>query len=121
MLLPLRELISAEHVSVEQSSKPAICAKLSFTKWISKDVTLPSQTLKHPFSKIQMLTRKFAAKLSNRERHKKRSAGFGEITEYGRGVLHKAIKRWYALKDIDHCHACFAENNSRRLDWAQSK
>ncbi|GKT37583.1 class I adenylate cyclase, partial [Aduncisulcus paluster] len=40
---------------------------------------------------------------------------------YGRGVLHKAIKRWYALKDIDHCHACFAENNSRRLDWAQSK
>ena len=63
----------------------------------------------------------FAAKLSNRERHKKRSTGFGEINEYGRGVLHKVIKRWFALKDIEHCHACFAENNSRRLNWAESK
>ncbi|ACS78770.1 class I adenylate cyclase [Maridesulfovibrio salexigens] len=70
---------------------------------------------------LKAMQRTFAAKLSNRERHKKRSTGFGDINEYGRGVLHKAIKRWYALKDIEHCHACFAENNSRRLDWAQSK
>ncbi|TIH17409.1 adenylate cyclase [Marinifilum sp. JC120] len=70
---------------------------------------------------LQAQDRTFAARLTAREIQKKRSAGFGDISEYGRGILHKTIKRWFVLKDIERCHNYFAENNNRRLDWAESK
>ncbi|NDV21155.1 class I adenylate cyclase [Desulfovibrio sp. JC022] len=70
---------------------------------------------------LRAMGKTFAARLSAREKKKKRSAGFGDISEYGRGILHKAIKRWYVLKDIEHCHKCFADNNNRRLKWSESK
>ncbi|GEM_PF-3864340 len=60
-------------------------------------------------------------RLALRERLKKRNAGLGNMDQYERGVIYKAIKRWFALKDIDHSHARFAENNTRRLEWTCSK
>lgn len=70
---------------------------------------------------LKAMKRTFAARLAARERLKKRSAGFGNINEHSRKILHKAIKRWFALKDLERNYSCFAENNSRRLDWAKSK
>ncbi|NDV25433.1 class I adenylate cyclase [Desulfovibrio sp. JC010] len=70
---------------------------------------------------LKAMSRTFSARLTMRERLKKRSAGFGEIDEYGRGVLHKTIKRWFAFKDINRNYANFGSNNKRRLDWAAAK
>ena len=70
---------------------------------------------------LKAMERTFAAKLAEREKQKKRSAGFGDINEYGRGVLYKTIKRWFAFKDIERCHTLFARNNSRRINWTESK
>ncbi|WP_419780867.1 class I adenylate cyclase [Maridesulfovibrio sp.] len=70
---------------------------------------------------LKAMSRSFTSRLQKRENLKKRSAGFGKIDEYGRGVLYKAIKRWFVLKDIEHNQAQFTENNKRRLDWAAAK
>ena len=70
---------------------------------------------------LKSMHRYFAYRLKKRENLKKRSTGFGKIDEYSRGVLYKAIKRWFVFKDIERNQAQFTENNKRRLDWAAAK
>lgn len=70
---------------------------------------------------LRAMQNTLAKRLVLRERLKKSNSGLGSMDQYERGVIYKALKRWFALKDIDHSHARFAENNTRRLDWACSK
>ncbi|CCO22488.1 class I adenylate cyclase [Maridesulfovibrio hydrothermalis] len=70
---------------------------------------------------LNALQRTLAARLCQREQLKKRSNGMGNMGQYERGIIYKAIKRWFAQKDIDLSHARFAENNSRRLEWTAAK
>ncbi|WP_320007487.1 class I adenylate cyclase [Maridesulfovibrio sp.] len=70
---------------------------------------------------LKSMQRYLAHRLNKRENLKKRSIGFGKTDEYSRGVLYKAIKRWFVLKDIERNQTLFTDNNKRRLDWAASK
>ncbi|WP_319780977.1 class I adenylate cyclase [Maridesulfovibrio sp.] len=70
---------------------------------------------------LKAMVRTFASRLAEREQLRKRSTGFGNIDEYGKGVLHKTLKRWFVLKEIERNHANFSENNRRRLDWTAAK
>lgn len=65
--------------------------------------------------------RTIAQKLTLREAQKKQSRKTESMGRYEMGIIYKAIKRWFAMKDIDRNYSLFAENNSRRLDWAADK
>ncbi|WP_245577196.1 class I adenylate cyclase [Maridesulfovibrio zosterae] len=70
---------------------------------------------------LSAMQRTLVERLTMREQLKKRHSGFGNMGQYERGVIYKAVKRWFILKDIDRCYAKFSENNTRRLRWAASR
>ncbi|SMF01161.1 class I adenylate cyclase [Desulfovibrio gilichinskyi] len=61
------------------------------------------------------------ARLTERERLKKKPAGLSKFDEPSRELIYKAIKRWFAVKDIASNYEKFAENNERRASWAEEK
>ena len=67
------------------------------------------------------MQRTLVQRLTMREQLKKRHSGFGNMGQYERGVIYKAVKRWFILKDIDRSYTKFSENNTRRLRWAASR
>lgn len=70
---------------------------------------------------LKAMNTTLSIRLAQRERLRKKGQGFGSLDQYERGLVYKAVKRWFAYKDIQRAHARFAENNARRLLWAESR
>lgn len=59
--------------------------------------------------------------LSERERLKKKPVGLSMFDKTSRELIYKAIKRWFAVKDINHSYEKFTEYNDRRTNWAEER
>ncbi|SDK31193.1 adenylate cyclase, class 1 [Maridesulfovibrio ferrireducens] len=70
---------------------------------------------------LTAMERTLGARLAERERLKKKPAGLSKLEESARDLIFKAIKRWFAVKDINRNYEKFAENNERRTSWAEEK
>ena len=70
---------------------------------------------------LRAMYRTLSGRLGIRERLKKKGRFFQNINQHERKIQYKAVKLWFAFKDIQRAHAGFAENNNRRLKWAGSR
>ncbi len=70
---------------------------------------------------LTAMRRTLNERLTERERLKKKPVGLSRFDEPSRELIYKAIKRWFAVKDINRNYEKFAENNERRTNWAQEK
>ncbi|WP_320170898.1 class I adenylate cyclase [Maridesulfovibrio sp.] len=70
---------------------------------------------------LKAVNRTLAERLGVRERLKKKVKGSGEADQYRQAVQYKAVRLWFALKDIQRAHGCFSENNNRRLAWSGTR
>ncbi len=92
----------------------------SFTNCFTKECKALNASTDAP-EVLTAMNKTLTARLAKREKLKKKNSGISKFDELDRDLISKAIKRWFAVKDINRNYEKFAENNFRRTDWALEK
>ncbi|OEU70201.1 MAG: adenylate cyclase [Desulfovibrio sp. S3730MH75] len=92
----------------------------SFTNCSTKECQALNASTDAPVI-LTAMDKTLTARLAEREKLKKKSSGISKFDDSDRALISKAIKRWFAAKDINHSYEKFAENNIRRTNWALDK
>ncbi|WP_051676932.1 class I adenylate cyclase [Maridesulfovibrio frigidus] len=92
----------------------------SFTNCSTKECQALNSSTDAP-EVLTSMDKTLTARLAKREKLKKKNSGISKLDESDRALIYKAIKRWFAVKDINHSYEKFSENNFRRTNWALDK